>query len=292
MGSPEADCAAAEVVGTPESAFEELTGPLQGWKRKGSGKKGGTPKRKDVTFVAPDGEEIKTKRQLDKYLKAHPGTLSAGDFEWGVAAGDAVTPPENRRRSARLSSKGRVSGEGIEVVAEIKRPAVKRSRKSRENGKDEKDGAGEEADVKAGTENGAHGAADEKVEENGKDKEETKAMDVDVPGEEVAAVEKTVEATTEGSSEKAEDVKVESGESNGGKSAEVPAEASMKDGEESKAAEEAARNGDAEKSSNGEGGEKVKDAVVGMAEGSTEGVEEVTKAEKVEVGAAAPEAVA
>nr|PNR46374.1 hypothetical protein PHYPA_013493 [Physcomitrium patens] len=379
MGSPEADCAAAEVVGTPESAFEELTGPLQGWKRKkarphvldaelwptavrvylvsrrgfpgrqvsvgrgaecsallfrdgncdsqgpcatiercvsaivgvtrlkqsqawgartglpsdvmdtlhmhsdarcwmssnpllrrhgsracppdgrpgrmwcgkcselekiakhgilcsaghavapsragvrrwemGSGKKGGTPKRKDVTFVAPDGEEIKTKRQLDKYLKAHPGTLSAGDFEWGVAA-------------------------------------------------------------------------DEKVEENGKDKEETKAMDVDVPGEEVAAVEKTVEATTEGSSEKAEDVKVESGESNGGKSAEVPAEASMKDGEESKAAEEAARNGDAEKSSNGEGGEKVKDAVVGMAEGSTEGVEEVTKAEKVEVGAAAPEAVA
>lgn len=34
MGSPEADCAAAEVVGTPESAFEELTGPLQGWKRK------------------------------------------------------------------------------------------------------------------------------------------------------------------------------------------------------------------------------------------------------------------
>lgn len=245
-----------------------------------------------MTFVAPDGEEIKTKRQLDKYLKAHPGTLSAGDFEWGVAAGDAVTPPENRRRSARLSSKGRVSGEGIEVVAEIKRPAVKRSRKSRENGKDEKDGAGEEADVKAGTENGAHGAADEKVEENGKDKEETKAMDVDVPGEEVAAVEKTVEATTEGSSEKAEDVKVESGESNGGKSAEVPAEASMKDGEESKAAEEAARNGDAEKSSNGEGGEKVKDAVVGMAEGSTEGVEEVTKAEKVEVGAAAPEAVA
>lgn len=59
---------------------------------------------------------------------------------FGCEAGDAVTPPENRRRSARLSSKGRVSGEGIEVVAEIKRPAVKRSRKSRENGKDEKDG--------------------------------------------------------------------------------------------------------------------------------------------------------
>ena len=47
-------------------------------------KKGGTPKKKDVIFVAPDGEEIKTKRQLEKYLKAHPGTVSASDFEWGV----------------------------------------------------------------------------------------------------------------------------------------------------------------------------------------------------------------
>jgi len=46
----------------------------------------GTPgKKKDVSFVSPDGEEIKTKRQLDKYLKAHPGTLTASDFEWGVA---------------------------------------------------------------------------------------------------------------------------------------------------------------------------------------------------------------
>lgn len=34
MGSPEATLAAAEAVGTPEGAFEELTGTLQGWKRK------------------------------------------------------------------------------------------------------------------------------------------------------------------------------------------------------------------------------------------------------------------
>lgn len=33
MGSPEATLAAAEAVGTPEGAFEELTGSLQGWKR-------------------------------------------------------------------------------------------------------------------------------------------------------------------------------------------------------------------------------------------------------------------
>jgi hypothetical protein len=34
MGSPEAAVAVADAVGTPEGAFEELTGALQGWKRK------------------------------------------------------------------------------------------------------------------------------------------------------------------------------------------------------------------------------------------------------------------
>lgn len=132
MGSPEATLAAVEAVGTQEDAFEELTGNLQGWKRKVLGKIGGTPKKKDITFVAPNGEEIKTKRHLDKYLKAHPGTLSASDFEWGSpntltgSAGDAVTPTENRRRSARLNSKGRPSTEGVDEDTELKQPVVKR----------------------------------------------------------------------------------------------------------------------------------------------------------------------
>ena len=34
MGTPEGTVAVADAVGTPEGAFEELTGPLQGWKRK------------------------------------------------------------------------------------------------------------------------------------------------------------------------------------------------------------------------------------------------------------------
>jgi hypothetical protein len=45
-------------------------------------KKSGTPKRKDVSFLAPDGEEIRNKRQLDKYLKKHPGSLTVSDFDW------------------------------------------------------------------------------------------------------------------------------------------------------------------------------------------------------------------
>jgi len=55
--------------------------------------------------------------------------------------GEAVeTPPENRRRSARLNSKGRTSTDGADEEPEPKQPVTKRSRKSRENGKDENDG--------------------------------------------------------------------------------------------------------------------------------------------------------
>ncbi len=35
-----------------------------------------------MSFLAPDGEELRNKRQLDKYLKDHPGSLTASDFDW------------------------------------------------------------------------------------------------------------------------------------------------------------------------------------------------------------------
>ena len=45
-------------------------------------KKSGTPQRNDVVFVSPTGEEIKSKRQLEQYLKSHPGGPSASEFVW------------------------------------------------------------------------------------------------------------------------------------------------------------------------------------------------------------------
>ncbi|MFS7912287.1 putative Methyl-CpG-binding domain-containing protein [Helianthus anomalus] len=36
-------------------------------------KKVGTPKKNEIVFTAPTGEEITTRKQLDQYLKAHPG---------------------------------------------------------------------------------------------------------------------------------------------------------------------------------------------------------------------------
>lgn len=184
----------AEPAVTTEPATEDLTGALVGWKRKLSGKAvRGTPgKKKDVSFVAPDGEEIKTKRQLDKYLKAHPGTLTASDFEWGVAA--VETPPENRRRSARLNSKGRTSTDGADEEPEPKQPVMKRSRKSRENGKDENDGKGGPI-------------SSDKEKENGEGNGETKAMDVDASEVEIPAAEETKEMTADTIAEKSEDEK-------------------------------------------------------------------------------------
>ena len=44
-----------------------------------STKKGG---KKDVSFVAPDGEEFKSKRTLDRYLKNHAGGPTASEFDW------------------------------------------------------------------------------------------------------------------------------------------------------------------------------------------------------------------
>ncbi|KAK2982239.1 hypothetical protein RJ640_015830 [Escallonia rubra] len=57
-------------------------------------KQGGTPRRYNFFFISPTGEEIKSRTQLDKYLKLHPGGPDDSAFNWGT---------ENLRRSARLN---------------------------------------------------------------------------------------------------------------------------------------------------------------------------------------------
>ena len=49
-------------------------------------KKSGTPRRNEVVFVSPTGEEIKSKRQLDQYLKSHPGGHSSSEFDWSTGS--------------------------------------------------------------------------------------------------------------------------------------------------------------------------------------------------------------
>ncbi|XP_068634423.1 methyl-CpG-binding domain-containing protein 11-like [Aristolochia californica] len=68
-----------------------------GWKKKFIPRKVGTPKRNEIVFTSPTGEEIKSKRQLYQYLRSHPGGPSSSDFDWGTG--------DSPRRSPRISEK-------------------------------------------------------------------------------------------------------------------------------------------------------------------------------------------
>ncbi|EFJ31592.1 hypothetical protein SELMODRAFT_439858 [Selaginella moellendorffii] len=160
MAASEEEAMAAMVEGDELAGdgivWEELPAP-PGWKKKVAQRRGGTPRRGDITFVAPDGEEIKSKRQLERYLKANSGGPPVADFDWGTG--------ETPRRSERLSSRKRPSdswaeaepttprrGRKKKAVAAIKSPddeegGVKDSDKADENGKEEQDG-GAKAEAK------------------------------------------------------------------------------------------------------------------------------------------------
>lgn len=64
-------------------------------------KKAGTPKKNEIIFTAPTGEEISNRKQLEQYLKGHPGGPAASEFDWGTG--------ESPRRSARISEKAKVA---------------------------------------------------------------------------------------------------------------------------------------------------------------------------------------
>ncbi|KAL0459995.1 UNVERIFIED_CONTAM: Methyl-CpG-binding domain-containing protein 11 [Sesamum latifolium] len=115
----------------------ELPAP-PGWIKTFTPKKGSTPQRNDIVFVSPTGEEIKNKRQLEQYLKSHPGGPAASEFDWGT--GD--TP----RRSARLSEKSKA----VEAPASPspKKKPRKSSAKKGANEKSHADAEGEATDDK------------------------------------------------------------------------------------------------------------------------------------------------
>ncbi|XP_038700481.1 methyl-CpG-binding domain-containing protein 11-like [Tripterygium wilfordii] len=109
-----------EIQKEKESAEEEdfsveLPAP-PGWKKKFFPQKGGTPKKNEIIFVAPTGEEFSGKRQLDQYLKAHPGGPGTLEFDWGTG--------ETPRRSARISEKAKA------IPAPEPEPPKKRRRSS------------------------------------------------------------------------------------------------------------------------------------------------------------------
>uniref|UniRef100_A0A0V0I4A0 Putative methyl-CpG-binding domain-containing protein 10-like n=1 Tax=Solanum chacoense TaxID=4108 RepID=A0A0V0I4A0_SOLCH len=103
----------------------ELPAP-DGWLKRFLPKKGGTPKKNEIVFTAPTGEEITTKKQLQQYLKSHPGGPAITEFDWG--SGEAP------RRSSRIIGKAKTAPLAAESVT-----PTKRSRKSSASKKDVKD---------------------------------------------------------------------------------------------------------------------------------------------------------
>ncbi|KAG6532038.1 hypothetical protein ZIOFF_005876 [Zingiber officinale] len=92
----------------------------------------GTPRRNEILFISPTGEEIKSRRQLQQYLKAHPGSPSSAEFDWRT--GD--TP----RRSARIREKAKA----VEVPEDEKPKKRERKASSKKETK-EKATEGDEA---------------------------------------------------------------------------------------------------------------------------------------------------
>ncbi|KAF1859214.1 hypothetical protein Lal_00009798 [Lupinus albus] len=110
--------------GSEEVLSVELSAP-SGWIKLFFPKKVGTPKKSEIVFIAPTGDEISSKRQLERYLKAHDGNPVISEFDWGTG--------ETPRRSARISEKVK-SSPPVDSA-----PPKKRSRKSSGSKKDNKE---------------------------------------------------------------------------------------------------------------------------------------------------------
>ncbi|KAF8365224.1 hypothetical protein HHK36_032764 [Tetracentron sinense] len=88
-------------------------------------KQGGTPKKNEIIFIAPTGEEINNRKQLEQYLKSHHGGPTITEFDWGTG--------ETPRRSTRISEKAKTT------PPPESEPPKKRSRKSSGSKKDNKE---------------------------------------------------------------------------------------------------------------------------------------------------------
>jgi hypothetical protein len=84
---------------------------VEGWRRRLVLRKGVKKQRRDVVYVAPDGTEVKNKKQLEKYLKKHPGGPLVSEFNWR-----SEMPT---RLSRRLSNKGGLDDSEVAAVAEL-----------------------------------------------------------------------------------------------------------------------------------------------------------------------------
>ncbi|KAL8497153.1 hypothetical protein ACS0TY_020730 [Phlomoides rotata] len=141
----------------------ELPAPAS-WKKLYYPKSAGTPRKNEIVFIAPTGEELSSRKQLEQYLKAHAGSPASSEFDWGTG--------ETPRRSARISGKANTTPPSKESKTPTKRrrsSSAAKKNKVLDAGKD--DGAKEETEDMKVDEKQDAGTEAMKIDDEKKDAE-------------------------------------------------------------------------------------------------------------------------
>ncbi|XP_068653101.1 methyl-CpG-binding domain-containing protein 11-like [Aristolochia californica] len=146
----------------------ELPAPA-GWKKKFLPKRG-TPKKNEIVFTAPTGEEMNNRRQLEQYLKSHPGGPPISEFDWGTG--------ETPRRSARISEKVKAT------PPKESQPKRKRSRISTGTKKGDQEGKEEHVEDAEMVQKDSTEAKDSAPEEKEQGVKEIEMKDSEISGKE------------------------------------------------------------------------------------------------------------
>ncbi|KAK7270664.1 hypothetical protein RJT34_25980 [Clitoria ternatea] len=162
-------------------------------------KKVGTPRKSEIVFIAPTGEEISTKKQLEQYLKAHPGNPAMSEFEWGTG--------ETPRRSARISEKVK------STPPADSEPLKKRARKSSGSKKDNNETEPDSEEGKAQSDIEDANASEDDCDSKGNDNSGEKQLENGDKTQQVEQAEKpdvdTEEADVDDNNNKTKDDQVD-----------------------------------------------------------------------------------
>ncbi|KAL0651441.1 hypothetical protein Bca4012_094132 [Brassica carinata] len=139
-------------------------------------KRAGTPRKTEIVFMAPTGEEISSRKQLEQYLKAHPGNPVISEFDW--------TTGETPRRSSRISQKVKATTPTPEREPHMKKRRSSLTKKDlkeaaeKENKEGEKkEGGAEVAEAEKENKEGEKTEAENKEGEVVTDKKENMEVD-------------------------------------------------------------------------------------------------------------------
>ncbi|KAJ8560037.1 hypothetical protein K7X08_004095 [Anisodus acutangulus] len=151
----------------------ELPAPPS-WKKLFTPKQVGIPKKNAVLFISPTGEEVKSRKQLEQYLKSHPGNPAISEFDWSTG--------ETPRRSARISEKAKAMRPPSLLESPKKR---RRTSSTKKDNKETDAGKAENVNLEK-----KDGEAEAEMEDKGKKDVEAAEEDEHIEGAEQPPAEK------------------------------------------------------------------------------------------------------